>query len=66
MKIAVLGLWHLGCVTAACTARHFAVAGLDPDASNVGNLRKETLQWGQADLIEVRLPVPSVTSIRSA
>ncbi len=40
MKIAVLGLWHLGCVTAACTARHFDVVGLDPDATNVANLQK--------------------------
>lgn len=47
MKIAVLGLWHLGCVTAACTARHFDVVGLDPDAATVGNLQK-----GKAPLFE--------------
>ena len=27
MNIIVLGLWHLGCVTAACCARHFQVVG---------------------------------------
>ncbi|MSU70591.1 MAG: UDP-glucose/GDP-mannose dehydrogenase family protein [Opitutaceae bacterium] len=47
MKIAVLGLWHLGCVTAACTARHFHVVGLDPDATTVENLRR-----GKAPLFE--------------
>lgn len=40
MKIAVLGLWHLGCVTAACTARHFDVVGLDFDPGVVGDLQK--------------------------
>lgn len=38
MKVTVLGLWHLGCVTAACTARDFAVVGLDFDASTVARL----------------------------
>ena len=37
MNIAVLGLWHLGCVTAACCAKHFRVAGLDFDDANVAN-----------------------------
>jgi UDPglucose 6-dehydrogenase len=39
MKIVVLGLWHLGCVTAACCARHFDVVGLDFDAGTVADLR---------------------------
>ena len=47
MKITVLGLWHLGCVTAACCARHFQVTGLDPDATNVAALRR-----GKAPLFE--------------
>ena len=47
MKIAVLGLWHLGCVTAACAARHFDVIGLDFDASVVAGLQK-----GAAPLFE--------------
>ncbi|HWA10156.1 MAG TPA: nucleotide sugar dehydrogenase [Opitutaceae bacterium] len=40
MKIAVLGLWHLGCVTAACCAKHFDVTGLDFDPANIDRLRQ--------------------------
>jgi len=47
MKITVLGLWHLGSVTAACCARHFQVVGLDFDAANVARLNQ-----GQAPLLE--------------
>jgi UDPglucose 6-dehydrogenase len=40
MRIAVVGLWHLGCVTAACLARagHNVVA-IDPDAKLIAELR---------------------------
>lgn len=31
MHLVVLGLWHLGSVTAACMARHYRVSGLDFD-----------------------------------
>jgi UDPglucose 6-dehydrogenase len=47
MKIVVQGLWHLGCVTAACCAKHFQVAGLDFDAANIAKLNR-----GQAPLFE--------------
>ncbi len=47
MKIAVLGLWHLGSVTAACCAKHFSVVGLDFDAANIAKLNS-----GQAPLFE--------------
>ena len=47
MKITVLGLWHLGSVTAACCARHFEVVGLDFDAAVV-----EGLGQGKAPLFE--------------
>lgn len=47
MKIVVQGLWHLGCVTAACSAQHFDVAGLDFDAANVASLN-----LGQAPIFE--------------
>ena len=47
LNLTVLGLWHLGCVTAACCARHFQVIGLDFDAQNVENLRQ-----GRAPLFE--------------
>lgn len=39
MHVVVLGLWHLGCVTAACLARHHRVTGLDFDAPVVAGLR---------------------------
>lgn len=47
MNICVLGLWHLGTVTAACCARHFNVVGLDFDEANVRRLNS-----GQAPLFE--------------
>ena len=47
MKIGVLGLWHLGCVTAACLARHFEVVGLDFDEAVLAKLEK-----GNAPLFE--------------
>ena len=39
MNVTVLGLWHLGTVTAACTARHHRVTGLDFDEVVVTGLR---------------------------
>src|SRR5579863_7742719 len=45
--IAVLGLWHLGCVTAACCARHFQVIGLDFDQSVIKKLNS-----GKAPILE--------------
>lgn len=47
MKITVLGLWHLGTVTAACCAKHFEVVGLDFDDANIANLNA-----GRAPLLE--------------
>ncbi len=47
MNITVLGLWHLGSVTAACCAKHFDVTGLDFDESTVANLSE-----GKAPLLE--------------
>ncbi len=43
MRVVVYGLWHLGCVTAACLARAgHEVAGLDPDGEVVEDLRRGT------------------------
>jgi UDPglucose 6-dehydrogenase len=39
MKIVVLGLWHLGCVTAACVAKFEHVVGLEFDPPTVAGLR---------------------------
>ena len=47
MNVTVLGLWHLGCVTAACCARRYRVVGLDFDAANIARLNQ-----GQAPLSE--------------
>jgi UDPglucose 6-dehydrogenase len=47
MNLCVLGLWHLGSVTAACCAKHFHVVGLDFDGANI-----QRLNAGQAPLLE--------------
>ena len=48
MNVVVLGLWHLGCVTAACCAEQFpSVVGLDFDTEVV-----VALQAGKAPLFE--------------
>jgi UDPglucose 6-dehydrogenase len=47
MKLCVLGLWHLGSVTAACCARHFQVVGLDANSATIANLNQ-----GRAPLFE--------------
>ena len=47
MRLTVLGLWHLGCVTTACSAKHFNVVGLDFDEGVVTGL-----QQGKAPLFE--------------
>src|SRR5207244_2378502 len=47
VNVVVLGLWHLGCVTAACCAEQFNVIGLDFDAEVVAQLRD-----GKAPLFE--------------
>jgi UDPglucose 6-dehydrogenase len=47
MKIVVLGLWHLGSVTAACCAKYFSVIGLDFDTANIAKLNS-----GHAPLLE--------------
>jgi UDPglucose 6-dehydrogenase len=55
MKVAVAGLWHLGCVTAASCAKHFAVTALDSDAANVAALREgrpPIFEPGLADLTQ--------------
>ncbi|HYV36392.1 MAG TPA: nucleotide sugar dehydrogenase [Gemmataceae bacterium] len=41
MRVTVLGLWHLGCVTASCLAEAgHSVVGLDLDAKVVGDLQQ--------------------------
>lgn len=41
MKIAVAGLWHLGCVTAACLAKAgFEILGYDPNEETINHLQQ--------------------------
>jgi len=40
MRVTILGLWHLGCVTAACCAERFEVHGLDFDADLITKLNQ--------------------------
>jgi UDPglucose 6-dehydrogenase len=54
LKIVVLGLWHLGCVTSACSARFFDVVGLDFDGKAMQEIRSGRLpvfEPGLADLV---------------
>jgi UDPglucose 6-dehydrogenase len=55
MRVCVFGLWHLGCVTAACLARGgHSVVAIDPDAALVARLRSAEpplLEPGLAELI---------------
>jgi UDPglucose 6-dehydrogenase len=60
MKITVLGLWHLGSVTAACCAKHFQVTGLDFDAPTIAKLNQ-----GEAPLHEPGLNELLTASIHS-
>jgi len=45
--ITVFGLWHLGCVTAACCAQHYKTIGLDLDEDRI-----QQLSEGRAPLLE--------------
>ncbi len=72
MKICVFGLWHLGCVTAACLSdKGFDVVGLDPDKNVVDNLNKgipPISEPGLEELIEKNLDenLHFTTDIQSA
>ena len=58
MNVCVYGLWHLGCVTAACVAEHFPTFGLDPDQTVVAGLRDgrpPIFEPGLAELVRAGL-----------
>jgi UDPglucose 6-dehydrogenase len=58
MKIVVLGLWHLGCVTAACAAKVESVIGVDFDTAVVTQLRNgkpPLFEPGLSELIKERV-----------
>ncbi|MPZ74023.1 MAG: nucleotide sugar dehydrogenase [Nitriliruptorales bacterium] len=54
MKLAVIGVGHVGLVTAACMAADgHEVVGLDTDTSKVDSLRAGTVPWYEPDLQEL-------------
>lgn len=53
LRVCVYGLWHLGCVTAACLAEHFAVTGCDPDGETIARLRQATPPVSEPGLAEL-------------
>ncbi len=53
MKIVVLGLWHLGCVTAACVAKFYRVTGLDFSEDTVQQLAVAKLPVSEPGLAEL-------------
>ncbi len=58
MKICVFGLWHLGCVIAACLAEHFPTIAVDPDPRTVTDLqagKPPISEPGLAELIQAGL-----------
>jgi len=64
LRITVLGLWHLGSVTAACCAKSFPVIGLDFDAATVTKLsggKAALFEPGLDDLISERLSAKSLS-----
>jgi len=65
MKLCVYGLWHLGCVTAACLAEAgHQVIGLDADETVVNNLNRGVppiMEFGLEDLIRRGLASASLS-----
>ena len=54
MKVCVYGLWHLGCVTAAClAAAGHDVRGLDPSSETINGLRKGRLPIQEPGLTDL-------------
>lgn len=54
MKIAVVGLWHLGCVTAACAAeKNHTVFAIDPDAKLIAALKNNCPPISEPGLTEL-------------
>ncbi len=54
MKVAVVGLWHLGCVTAACVAeKGYSVIGIDPDVHLIGQLENNCPPVSEPGLSEL-------------
>ncbi|WP_218814758.1 nucleotide sugar dehydrogenase [Rickettsiella endosymbiont of Dermanyssus gallinae] len=53
MKIGVVGLWHLGCVTAACLAKlDHTVTAYDEDAERIAEFKQKKLPVYEPNLLE--------------
>jgi UDPglucose 6-dehydrogenase len=65
MKVAILGLWHLGTVTAACTAAaSVATVGVDDDAKVIAGLaggEPPLFEPGLADLVRAGLAAKTLS-----
>jgi UDPglucose 6-dehydrogenase len=64
MKIVVLGLWHLGCVTAACAAKFASVIGLDFEPAVIKELQNgipPLFEPGLAESINDRMQCEGLT-----
>ena len=65
MKVAVLGLWHLGTVTAACTAAAGVLTvGIDDDAQRVAGLARgepPLFEPGLAELVRAGLDAETLS-----
>lgn len=53
MTICVFGLWHLGCVTAACAAQRYRVIALDPDEGRIASLQRGVAPLSEPGLEEL-------------
>jgi len=53
MNVVVLGLWHLGCVTAACAAKFESIIGLDFDPTVVAQLQNGKPPLFEPGLVEL-------------
>ena len=64
-KIVVAGMWHLGCVTAACLAeKSFNVLGFDPDTKVIENAKNSILPIYEPGLDNLTLRVTNSGNLK--
>ena len=64
MDVCVFGLWHLGCVTAACVAEQFPTTACDPDAAAMARLKAgdpPVFEPGLTDLLSAQVAAGRLT-----
>ena len=65
MKVAVVGLWHLGCVTAACLAElGHSVIAYDEDCSCIDNLNRNEPAVYEPSLLEYMATAKQANKLR--